>query len=103
MDTTFLRDLDKELELRGIKSITYTTSQLCEAASTFYALIKQEKLKHAPDPLLSFQIPRTSRKNVGDGFKVSRKDSSIEIDAVMATVMACYGANTIAEVQLQVF
>jgi phage terminase large subunit-like protein len=103
MDTTFLRDLDKELQLRGIKSITYTTSQLCEAASTFYALIKQEKLKHAPDPLLSFQIPRTSRKNVGDGFKVSRKDSSIEIDGVMATVLACYGANTLPELELQVF
>ena len=103
MDATFLRDLDNELELRGIQSTTFNNAQLCEAASTFYALIKQEKLVHAPDPLLSFQIPRTSRRNVGDAFKVSRKDSSIEIDAVMSTVLACYGANTLPEVELQVF
>lgn len=103
MDATFLRDLHNELELRGIQSTTFNNAQLCEAASTFYALIKQEKLVHAPDPLLSFQIPRTSRRNVGDAFKVSRKDSSIEIDAVMSTVLACYGANTLPEVQLQVF
>ena len=103
MDVTFLRDLHNELQLRGIMSDTLTNSQICEASSTFYSMLKQENLVHAPDPLLSFQIPRASRRNIGETYRVSRKDSSIEIDAVMATVMACYGANTISEVQLQVF
>jgi hypothetical protein len=103
MDNAFLRDLHNELELRGINSTTTTASDLIAASSTFYSLIKQEKLVHAPDPLLSFQIPRTTRRAVGDAYKLSRKDSSVEIDAVFATVLACHGANTLPEVQLQVF
>ena len=103
MDNTFLRDLHNELELRGIKSDTVTSAQICEASSNFYSRIRQGSLSHAPDPLLSFQIPRASRRTIGEAFRVSRKDSSVEIDAVMSTVLACYGANTLPEVQLQVF
>ena len=103
MDNTFLRDLHNELQLRGINSTTYTNAQLCEASAQFYSRLKGETLRHAPDPLLSFQIPRSSRRNIGDAFRVARENSSIEIDGVMATVLACYAANTLPEVQLQVF
>jgi hypothetical protein len=63
----------------------------------------QRKIWHSSDPLLSIQFPRTVRKNVGDQYRISRKDSSIEIDAVMATVLAIYGAETRLEQSLQVF
>jgi hypothetical protein len=42
---------------------------------------------------MTYQIPRTVRKNVGDNFRISRADSSVEIDAVMATTLAVYAAS----------
>jgi hypothetical protein len=52
---------------------------------------------------LSIQVPRTVRKMMGEGFRVSRRDSAVEIDAVMATLLATFGADTLREQTLQVF
>lgn len=103
MDGYILRDLHTELKQRGIPSDTVSLSEIVNASSLFYARLVRQTLKHAPDPLLSMQIPRTVRKFIGEGFRVSRKDSSIEIDAVMSTLLAVYGAETLREVGLQVF
>jgi hypothetical protein len=54
------------------------------ASATFYGAIRRRTLIHAGDPLLSLQIPRTVRKNIGDNYRISRPDSSIEIDCVIA-------------------
>jgi phage terminase large subunit-like protein len=69
----------------------------------FYARLARRTLQHAGDPLLSIQIPRTVRKMIGEGFRVSRRDSAVEIDAVMATLLATFGADTLREQTLQVF
>jgi len=37
------------------------------------------------------------------GFRVSRRDSAVEIDAVMATLLSTFGADTLREQPLQVF
>lgn len=95
MDGLYLRDLHNELQLRGVNSTLVVKADLIRASSTFYARLASETLKHAPDPLLSVQIPRTVKKSVMDGFMVSRIDSSVEIDAVMATLIACHGAETL--------
>jgi phage terminase large subunit-like protein len=95
MDGLMLRDLHKELEMRGVVSQIMTMGDIVTASSTFYARLARETLKHAPDPLLSVQIPRTVRKSVQNGFMVSRRDSSVEIDAVVATVLACHAAETL--------
>ena len=58
---------------------------------------------HRGDPLMSVQLARTVRKNVGDSYRISRKDSSVEIDAVMATVAAMYASETRPEAVTQVF
>jgi hypothetical protein len=73
------------------------------ASSLFYAKIMQQKISHAGDPLLSVQLPRTVRKNVGEQFRISRQDSSVEIDAVIATMLAVWGSETRLETSLQVF
>jgi phage terminase large subunit-like protein len=98
MDGLYLRDLHNELQLRGINSELVTKADLIRASSTFYARLARETLKHAPDPLLSVQIPRTVKKAVQEGFMVSRIDSSVEIDAVMATLIACHGSETLKPV-----
>jgi len=103
VDGYTLRDLYKELKARGYPVETATLGDIVNASSLFYARLARRTLQHGGDPLLSIQIPRTVRKMVGEGFRVSRRDSAVEIDAVMATLLATFGADTLREQQLQVF
>jgi phage terminase large subunit-like protein len=103
VDGYTLRDLYKELKLRGYPAETATLGDVVNASSMFYARLARKTLQHGGDPLLSIQIPRTVRKMVGEGFRVSRRDSAVEIDAVMATLLATFGADTLREQPLQVF
>lgn len=103
VDGYTLRDLYKELKIRGYPAETATLADVVNASSMFYARLARKTLQHGGDPLLSIQIPRTVRKMVGEGFRVSRRDSAVEIDAVMATLMATFGADTLREQPLQVF
>jgi phage terminase large subunit-like protein len=103
VDGYTLRDLYKELKTRGYPAETATLGDVVNASSMFYARLARRTLQHAGDPLLSIQIPRTVRKMIGEGFRVSRRDSAVEIDAVMATLLATFGADTLREQTLQVF
>lgn len=103
VDSYGLRELALELKKRGMPTTIATQGDIVNASSMVYAKIMQRKIWHSSDPLLTVQFPRTIRKNVGDQYRISRKDSSIEIDAVMATVLAIYGAETRLEQSLQVF
>ena len=103
VDGYTLRDLYKELKLRGYPAETATLGDIVNASSMFYARLARKTLQHGGDPLLSIQVPRTVRKMVGEGFRVSRRDSAVEIDAVMATLLATFGADTLREQTLQVF
>lgn len=98
-----LRELGIELKKRGLPVTILTSSDIVNASSLTYSLIAQKKIRHADDPLLAMQFPRTIRKNVGDSFRISRRDSSVEIDAVLATTAAIYLAQTRFEQSLQVF
>ena len=103
VDGYALRDLGKELQRRGVPTVITTMGDVLNASSLFYAKIMQQKISHAGDPLLSVQLPRTVRKNVGEQFRISRQDSSVEIDAVIATMLAVWGSETRLETSLQVF
>lgn len=98
-----LRDLGKELDKRGMPVTILSSSDIVNASSLAYSLISQKKIRHGSDPILGVQFPRTIRKNVGESFRISRKDSSVEIDAVLATVQAIYLAQTRLQTSLQVF
>jgi phage terminase large subunit-like protein len=89
-----LKELGNELKKRGLPVFVTSQPEVINASSMFYAKVAQKKLKHANDPLISMQMPLTGRKQVGDAFRVSRKNSSVEIDAVMATVLATFVAET---------
>lgn len=103
VDSYGLRDLGVELKRRGLPVVIATQSDVINASSLVYSKIARQELRHSSDPILSVQFPRTVRKNVGEHFRISRKDSSVEIDAVMSTVLAIYGAETRLEQSLQVF
>lgn len=103
VDGYSLKELGVELKKRGMPVTIATQSDIINASSMVYAKIAQRKIVHGNDPLLSIQFPRTIRKNIGEQFRISRKDSSVEIDGVMATLLAVYGAETKIEQSLQVF
>lgn len=103
MDGYSLKDLAAELKKRGLPVTVATQGDVINASAMTYAKVVQRKLRHASDPLLSIQMPRTVRKNVGENFRISRKDSSVEIDAVMATVLGVLAAETQTDTPLQVF
>ena len=48
------------------------------------------------------QVPRTVRESLNNAFRISRKDSSTEIDAVM-TVLGAYAAETAQAQTVPVF
>lgn len=98
-----LKDLGSELKKRGMPVAIATQGDVIGASSLVYSKIARQELRHSSDPLLSIQFPRTVRKNIGEAFRISRKDSSVEIDGVMATLLAVYGAETRLEQSLQVF
>lgn len=103
MDGWALRDLGAELRNRGLPVTLANQADIMTGSSLFYSKVLAGKVKHPGHPLMSFQVPRTIRKNVGEGFRVSRTDSSIEIDAVMAHVVGVHLAETQREVPLQIF
>lgn len=103
VDGYTLRDLHKELKIRGFQTDTVSLSDIVNASSLFFSRIARRTLVHAGDPLLTVQVPRTVRKLVGEGFRVSRRDSAVEIDAVMATLLATYGVETLRSQTIQVF
>lgn len=103
MDNYTLGDLAKELKRRGINAKTTSLVDVANACSMSYALIAQGKAQHAGDELLARQNRFAIKKNVGDAWRISRAASSVEIDAVMATVLGIHAANTMEEVGMQVF
>lgn len=98
-----LRDLAHELERRGLSSRVATQGDMLTASSLLYSRVIRSTVKHSGDELLARQIPHTFRKNVGDGFRISRKDSAASIDAVISTALGIWAAETTSEPELQLF
>ncbi|MGC5584145.1 hypothetical protein ACPYOC_07340 [Ornithinimicrobium sp. W1665] len=92
MDSYQLRDLGLELKRRGLPARICSQGDMVNASGLLHSKLAHGRLKHRGDPLLSVQVPRTVRKNVGDAYRISRKDSSVEIDAVVATALAVLAA-----------
>ena len=93
MDGLFMKDLAKEMDLRGFRVTMFNLGDVVRASALLYNRLRHETIRHAGDPVMTYQIPRTVRKNVNDNFRISRADSSVEIDAVMATALSVYAAS----------
>lgn len=98
-----LRKLGQELQRRGLPVTILTQGDMLAASALFYAKAVQRKLRHPGYPLMTMQIPRTVRKNIGEGFRISRKDSSAEVDAVIGHVIGVFLAETTQEAVPQLF
>lgn len=103
VDSYTLRDLGDELERRGLPVTKASRTDNLNASALFYSKVTQRQVIHPGHPLLSQQVPRAVRKNVDEGFRLSRKDSSIEIDAAIGATLATYFAETHHDTPLQIF
>jgi phage terminase large subunit-like protein len=103
MDSLTLRDLGKELELRGLPVTLVGHADILNGSALIYSKIQQRRLAHPGNDLLARQMIVTKRKDVGDGFKISRKESSVAIDGVMSHVIGVQLAETQLTPELQMF
>lgn len=103
VDGYALRDLAAEGKRRGLTFHVATQADVVTASSLLYSAIIRGNLKHSGDELLARQIPHTVRKNIGEGFRISRKDSATSIDAVISTALGVFAVETLPDFPLQVF
>ena len=89
------------LKQRGYRTKRGNLGDVTGAASRLYAHVKEGTIRHAGDPLLTAQLPRTGTKSVGDNFRLIRKGG--DIDAVVATAGAVYFAETAPDTPVQIF
>lgn len=95
MEASVLKDLAMRLRERGLTVEYMSQSQMQNACATAYAAIAENRVMHAGDMVLTDQIPKSVAKNVGDAWRISRKDSDGHVDGVIATIIGLYGAETI--------
>jgi phage terminase large subunit-like protein len=98
-----MRDFAGELKRRGIPVVIAAHSDLINGSSLFFSKIMHRTLRHGAEPLLTVQLRHTRIKNVGEGWKVARKDSSVEIDAVISCVLAVQQAEQTNNTKLQIY
>lgn len=94
METFNLRELALSLRERGVPTEYLTSGQMQNACAMAYSLLSEKKVVHADDPLVNYQMPRAVAKNQGEGWRISRRESASDIDAVIATVIGIYAAAT---------
>lgn len=102
-DSYTLKSLVEDLKSRGLPARAANLADVTSGSSLFYAKVIQKKLIHANDDLLLMQMPKTIRKNAGDGFRISRQNSTVEIDAVVSTMLGVYFAEIVRDAGIQLF
>ena len=90
MDSYVLSDLVTILKQRGLRVIPASNKDLVSASNNAYRKIMKQEIKHPKDEIVTVQMQSAVRKNVHDSWKISRRDSSIDIDAAIATVLAIW-------------
>ena len=103
LDDYTLHSLKRRLTSAGIPVWSLWGKEHAAACSYAYAALSVKQLKHNNDPLLNSQISRGVPHYTGDVWRISRKHSTGDIDALLATVMAAYVASVQGDQGIQVF
>jgi hypothetical protein len=94
MDNYVLADLAAAMKQRGFRVQTTSNKDLINASNNAYRTIMRKKLSHPRDEIVSLQMQRAVRKNIGESWKITRKDSGTDIDSAIATVLAVWYVET---------
>lgn len=103
MDSQRLGALAKRLRDQGMDVRELRQGDQMQAGPAAYALIVGGNVSHAGDALLTKQMPKARRKNVGEGWRLSASDSAGDIDAVLATVAGIFLADAYRDPGIQLF
>jgi len=98
-----LRPVLLELKRRGYPVHIGSAADAVNSSSFLFRKVMTDEFTHAGDPLLNLQMPRAVRKNKGDVYRIDRTNSSVEIDAVLATALGAYVAEQQQDLPIQVF
>ena len=94
VDRTTLAELGKALRERGLEVWLLTAGEMAAAAAGARAAIARRKLAHPGDPLMTMQMKVARRRDLGDAWRLSRSQSTGDIDAVVSTVAGLHVAAT---------
>ena len=97
MEAAVLKDLATRLRERGVNVEYLTQAQVMNACATTYAAIAEQRVIHAHDMVVAVQMPRAVAKNSGEGWRISRRDSAGDVDAVLATIFGIWAAENIKD------
>lgn len=96
--------LQKRLKQNGYPLWQLWTKEVAAACSTTFALFQQGKIEwNSSDQLLVAQAPRAVARYVGENWFLSRRDSTGDIDSLVATVLGVYVAFTKTEASVGIF
>lgn len=93
LDGQMFPDLAKRLKTHGYRTYELWSKEVAASCSTTYSLFASGVIRHANDPLLRVQIGSGVAKYTGETWRISRRESTGDIDALMATMFAIYVAN----------
>jgi phage terminase large subunit-like protein len=103
LDDRNMPGLGKKLKLNGYPVWQLWVKELQAACAYAYAALSRGELKHNNDPVVNSQVSRGIAKYLGESWLISRRDSNGDVDALLATIMASYVANTYDTPNVQVF
>lgn len=103
VDSQSLRDLGTELQARGYPVKMSGYQDIISGSSYFYELVKSRRISHGGEFLIAAQLQRTKTKSTGDSWKITRKDSAMEIDAVIATVIGVTACSNINAAEIAIY
>jgi len=102
LDGLSLGELCDSLNLRGIKSEKLFKRDIINAGPTAYQKIVEGKVVHGHHQMVAQQLSRTITKSIGEAYKLTRPNATVEIDASLASIYSLYIAENMNEIPIQV-
>jgi phage terminase large subunit-like protein len=94
------RYFDRTAEMlsdEGLLMVTMqqNSSDMGDAYQGFYIALAEDRLRHAGDPILTAHVMAAAAEETDRGWKIRKMRQSQRIDACVAAVMACWGAESL--------
>lgn len=101
MDSKTLSRLHSALRDAGLEAWRLGDAEMIAAAQNAHGVIARQAVQHPSDPLVRIQMARARRRNLPEGWRISRSLSTGDIDTVIATVVGIYVATVRADHGMQ--
>ncbi|OLT32672.1 hypothetical protein BJF84_00110 [Rhodococcus sp. CUA-806] len=104
MDAVTLSEVKNTLKERLHYPVQfYNIQQIAQASSITSALFATQKLSHNSDEVIQKQRPHAVTVAQSDGYRLSVKESTGDIDSIKAMVLSTHWANEMNKAKLQTF